>query len=254
MSEDQTLLASVAENVVAQEVDVEPVSSSTPVEEQDVAKKKDDTPAWAEKRLNRITAQKYAARAEADAARKEAADLRARLATYERPVESEVKQGLREEDVQALAEKLADQKVKAREFDNKANELVKQGKKEFKADFDSSVKSLQSVGALFNDNGTPTSLLESVMDCDEPHKVMHFLGSNPDEAEDLLSLSPRAQARAIAKLELKLYAETPASVITRTSKAPAPIKPVGSVSSANAEPNAKDTKAWIAWRNRQLGK
>jgi hypothetical protein len=252
MSEDQTLLAQEAEHVASEVPELETSTS----EEQESAKKKDDTPAWAEKRLNRITAQKYAARAEADAARKEAASLRERLATYERPADSDSKQGYREEDVHALAEKLADQKVKAREFDSKANAIVKSGEKEFKADFGTSVKALQSVGALFNDNGTPTTLLESVMDCDEPHKIMHFLGSNPDEAEDLLSLSPRAQARAITKLELKLLTEQSAilAAIPKTSKAPAPIKPVGSVASAGAEPNAKDTKAWIAWRNKQLGK
>jgi hypothetical protein len=197
MSEEETILAeAVAESVVHQ---VENTETSNIQEE---VKKKDETPAWAEKRLNRITAQKYAARAEAEAARREADDLRARLATYERKseTENEYQNHLKDSDIHVLAEKLAEQKFIARQFDEKANAIVKSGEREFKSDFSSAVKSLQSVGALFNDNGSPTSFLESVMECDEPHKIIHFFGSNPEEAEDLLSLSPRAQARAITKI------------------------------------------------------
>jgi hypothetical protein len=48
----------------------------------------------------------------------------------------------------------------------------------------------------------------------------------------------------------KLSAEQQTAV--KTSKAPSPVKPVGAISSQQGEPDAKDTKAWIAWRNKQV--
>lgn len=102
-----------------------------------------------------------------------------------------------------------------KEFNDKCNTVHDKGLKEFD-DFEDSVKTLTSMGVMTPD------FLETVTDLDNSHKILHYLGQNPEEADRIQGLSPTKRALALAKLETKVD-ERPSKEI---SKAPAPIKPI----------------------------
>lgn len=65
-------------------------------------------------------------------------------------------------------------------------------------------------------------IAQALIDSDEAPKLMAYMASNPEEVERISALSPARQAAELGKLEAKLT-----SVPAKTSKAPAPIAPVG---------------------------
>jgi hypothetical protein len=72
----------------------------------------------------------------------------------------------------------------------------------------------------------------------------------PGMAERILGLSPRAQARELAKLEISLSQK--AAPVTPVSKAPAPVKPIGAKSTASDGLSDKDNIAdWMKKRQRE---
>lgn len=83
--------------------------------------------------------------------------------------------------------------------------------------------------------------------------IAYFLAKNPQEAERIAGLSEASQAREIWKLEQKVGSEQPTK---SPSKAPAPIEPVKGAKSVaeDDEPDPKDTKKWVAWRQRQIAR
>lgn len=79
--------------------------------------------------------------------------------------------------------------------------------------------------------------------------VAYYLGKNEKEIQRIAGLHPIAQILEIGRLEAKLTAEP---VKPKPSKAPAPIEPVGGESKSSGEPDPGNTKAWIAWRQKQV--
>lgn len=192
--------------------------------EQEQQGKKHDSPEWAQRRINELTRKRYEEKARADFYARELERMRTA-----RPEGDETQQPIRQEDVEARAERLAEQKIAARQQEAKIAELRSNGAKEFKAEFDTAMTTLQSLGAMDND---PQAIAFSaaVLESDAPHKVLHYLGTNPDEATRILSLSPVQQARAIGLIEARLATATPNP--PSVSKAPPPVKPLGARSSA----------------------
>jgi hypothetical protein len=93
-------------------------------------------------------------------------------------------------------------------------------------------------------------LADPIDECDNPAAVLYHLAKNADEAERIASLPAGKQAREIWALDTRLKS---APEPKKPSKAPEPINPVGGkTAQGDAEPDASDTKAWIAWRNRQI--
>jgi hypothetical protein len=84
-------------------------------------------------------------------------------------------------------------------------------------------------------------------------RIAYHLAKNPEEAERIAALPASRQAVEIGKLEMKL--SSPEAQPKKPSKAPEPITPLGGKTvKGDDEPDSKDTKAWIAWRNRQIQK
>lgn len=221
-------------------------------ETQEQQKPESKTPEWAERRFRKLTEQKYQARAEADMARREAEALRQRLSQYE--VQPQQARQEANQDPYVLAEQIAEQRLKAQQFDQRANSIVELGSKEFKDDFAGAVKNLQLLGALFDDKGAPTEFSEAVAEYDQPHKILYHLGTNPDEAERILSLPARAQARELARLEARLSQDRPVEP-PAVSKAPPPVKPVGAKAVSDGGPSEKDDIAtWMKKRSAEVKK
>lgn len=227
-----------AESVAAPEVEVKDASAVTeePKAGSEEKEAKKETPEWAQRKIDKLTAQKYQVRAEKQLLERELAELRAKLNP-----EQTSEPTLKPEDIDRLAEEKAAKRIAAQQFNEKCNSLVEHGRKEFKDDFEQAIKTLGMMGALFEGN-EPTEFAQLVTECDAPHKVLHYLGTNPEEAERILALPSRSQARAIGLLEARLAQKPEPSV----SKAPEPIKPVGSRSSSSALPSDEDDMAtWI---------
>lgn len=91
-------------------------------------------------------------------------------------------------------------------------------------------------------------MAEAIMHSELGPKLAYHLAKNPEEAERIAALPAARQATEIGRLETKIESAPPPK---KPSNAPAPIAPVGGKDiKADAEPDPKDQKAWIDWRNR----
>jgi hypothetical protein len=79
----------------------------------------------------------------------------------------------------------------------------------------------EEAGALMDQRGLPSPLLEQIMECDKPTKVAAYLAKNPEIAAELEGLSPTRLAKRLVLLE------TGMSAPPKVSNAPEPIKPIG---------------------------
>lgn len=85
-------------------------------------------------------------------------------------------------------------------------------------------------------------MAESIRSSEIGPDIAYFLGSNPKDADRISRLSPLLQAKEIGKIEAKLASEPPAA--KKTSKAPAPIKPVSSTSSGGIGYDLDDPRSF----------
>lgn len=95
----------------------------------------------------------------------------------------------------------------------------------------------------------PPAVADAVVSSDVGPALEYELAKNPDLLDDLSSMTPIQQVKAIGRLEAKILAkkETPATV--KASSAPAPIKPVGSKGKSEKPFNAHE---WIQQRNKEI--
>lgn len=202
--------------------DTEQTAEST--ETQPEPKPKTD---WAQKRIDRLTAEKYEAK-------RQAAELAQELAQYRQPADNTATQ-----DIPRLVQEQARQLVAEEKFNDACNRVFKAGVKE-SPEFEANLKTLQSVGEINRE------FLETVTDMDAGHRVLNYLGAHPEEAEEILSLPPRKQVMALAKIEASIGKPSPAPV----SNVPAPIRPVGSKAAPVEPEHFATTAEYIAWRNK----
>jgi hypothetical protein len=242
----------VAPSVVTDETptDVTPVeqseeSAAPETQESEPQDKSDreskEPPKWTIKRINEVTGQKYKAIARAEAAEARAAEYERRLQALEsgQPAESYTQQPQGSQPTHDQILRQAESRVA---FDMKCNEAFKAGTKEFD-DFEDALSNLKMVGIDANALGV-------IVEADEPHKVLRYLGQDPDEATRILSLNPVAMARAIGALEVRLSQPKPTPA---QSKAPAPISPVSARSASSTGLGDELSMAeWIKRRNAQV--
>lgn len=212
---------------------VAPEPSPPPVE--DVNKTK-TTPEWAQKRINELTAKRYeaerAAKTESDArlaAEAKTADLLKQLSEAKGGTPAPTTNGakppaqLSEEEINRLVMEKAALIAQVNDFNKACNTIAETGKKEF-ADWDDTLKNLGLVGAV-GQNASP-EFLETAIELQAPHKVLHYLGSNLEEAEKVIKLPPKKMALELARLEARLNAPASAPVTPPVSSAPPPVIPV----------------------------
>lgn len=141
--------------------------------------------------------------------------------------------------------KLAQEIAKTQSLNDAANRTYSEGKKAYGADFDNAVVTLQQVADL----SARTDFLEAVTSLPNAHDVYHHLGTNPDDAEHVLSLSPMKMAIELAKISAKVGRPKP------SSKAPAPITPVSKSAGPSADlSDDMPTSEWIRRREEQIKK
>ncbi len=172
----------------------------------------------------------------------ELADLKAQLAA--KSSEDGVK--FTREDVEAEANKLAEQKVSEREFTNACNRLA-DGAKKLDKDFDKKIQALsEDVAPL------PGYMIGILDDIENGAQVLKHFADNQDVYEDIYMLSPVKMATAISKLGIKLATEVKPKP-KQISKVPAPNEPIngGAKTSINLS-DKEPIEDWIEKRNRQV--
>ena len=190
----------------------------------------------AQKRIDRLTAEKWAAR-------RQAAALGARLQEIERQqtAQRDPNAPLTPADIDRLATQRAEQMRRDEVFNAQCDEAFERGTKAF-TDFEATLGNFRAVGGL------PPVLIEAALETDAPHAVLHYLGKHLDEAEDVLKLSPARMGAAVARIAAKASAPPPPPPV---SKAPPPIRPIQTASTTSADVEPKDIDQWMEWRNKQ---
>lgn len=85
------------------------------------------------------------------------------------------------------------------------------------------------------------AIAEAITDSDVAPKLMAYMSANPEDVARIAKLSPARQAAEIGKLEDKLSA-------ARTTRAPAPIKPVGNRGSGVPDIEKMSYAEYDKWR------
>ena len=193
------------------------------------------------RRVDRLTAAKYQEQARAEQAARETEQLRQRLAQYEAPPE---KEQLTPESVLPIAQQLAHQMREQERTRDTVQSVLSKGKT--LEGFDAACNTVNEV-LPFSERGAPSPFLRVVLEGDAPEKVLHYLGSNPDVAEELAGLSPTQVARRLDRIEQRL--SEPAT--PKVSTAPKAIAPVRTAARDDGGlSDALTTEEWIKRRNK----
>jgi len=210
-----------------------------------------------ERRIDRISAARHQAQAEAEMSRRQMAELQQRLAQYEQPQEQQQYQQPQPQqqqyDVVAVAQELrALEKVTDR-----SNHVVNEGTKRF-PEFAKALQIVaEEVGPLVVPIapgarvGKPTPIGEAILDADDPAGVLNYLGANPEVAGELASMSATQAARRILRIELELSKPKE----PKQSMAPKPISPARSAArNTEALSNDLPIDEWAKRFYQQMGR
>lgn len=118
-----------------------------------------------------------------------------------------------ESEARALVAEEAVKVAAAQSFNARCNSVYEAGTKTY-PDFSTAVETLNLAGA------TTPDFLQAAVETDAPERVLHHLGTNPDEAVRIAQLPPLKMAIEMERLATKLAKPTP------ISNAPAPIKAI----------------------------
>lgn len=208
-------------------------------------------PAWFQKRIDALTAEKHQERREKEAAKAQAAALLEQLAEARKPsaaatsadpaaqaaASSKPEISLSEAEIEARATAKADEIARVRAFTKACNDTYNAGKDEFD-DFDRTINTF----SMFN--GIPNSVLDIVTDMPKGHAVLYALGKDPDLIEKVVKMSPAKQALELARLEAGLNKPVAKAI----SNAPAPVKPLDGSGRSEEDPSKMSMEDFVAWR------
>jgi hypothetical protein len=214
--------------------------AATPVATPEPEAKPDTS--WVPKRISEITAARRAA--EARVAELEAELTRARSAPAANPGDSTPPPADIDKLARSYAEKLVRDQRSQETMSSRIAEIETAGAKEFGEDFQKSVSNLQMAGVGGGD------FLRVLTSVPNPEKIVTWLGKseNLNEAMRVATMDPVQMGIELTKLSSRATKELGKQI----SKAPPPIQPIdgGSGGSDSVEPNPNDTKAWMAWRQK----
>lgn len=232
MTEQATVELTPTEPAIEALVTATPENESKVSVVEDKAEDTDKVSKALQRRIDRLTRDKYQLRAEND-------QLRAPRPENDDPDMNE--------EVQTRAQVLAHEIAERKEFNKRCDDVYEKGKKASK-NFDDAFKNFsEEIGGAFDAKGNPSTVMSAILDADEPHKLVIYLNDNPDLSSELADLSPARQIRRIAQIEKEMGEKK----TIEPSKAPKPAQPVKG-GAGESEPDPKDTKRWIEWENSKL--
>ena len=243
LDQEQQDVAAVATEEVSTDI-VETLPEPTLEQEEEPAKKpeeEDHAPTGVQKRIDRLTRQKYEARAEADFLRKQLE------AKQQQNTDNAIDRGDHASDseyIEAIVESRLSAERQAQQqqtFSQKVNGIIKEAAK--LGDFDEDD---------FREVPITQTMAQAIVESDVAAKLTKFFHDDPEEAERISQLSPARQAAAIGKLEVQLGAEATPTAKPKTA-APAPIKPLaGNGASQGGYKPDMSLAAYAKWRGRSI--
>ena len=193
-----------------------------------------------QRRVDRVTAARYQAEAQARQEREARQRLEAELQQYRGTQQQDQTPSVRTEDIERIADERAREIAAARDVDRRGTEITRElGKLAGSVDVGSVVQTvIDEAGPLLTPRGTWTPLGEAIAECEAPAKVLHYLSQNPDTAAELSGLSASALGRKLARIESQIgEAKAPP---------PRPLRPVTSTAGASA-PKAESAMTDAEW-------
>ena len=194
-----------------------------------------------QRRIDRVTAARYQAEAEAR-------QLREQLQRYQQQTQPQETQESRidpsqlEEFVSTRAREIA----KVDEISAKSNKTFEAGVKAHGEAFKESIAAvIDEAGPLIDRKGFATPLGEAILESEAPDTLLHYLGQNPDVAASLHGLTPAQIGRRIERIEAQMTAKP----VSRLPRALTPVTPSGTPA-AKADAAMSDAE-WYAARKRK---
>jgi hypothetical protein len=221
----------------------------TEVVEQQSEQKQDQKPdtSWVPRRISEITAARRAA--EARAAELEAENQRLRAAQAATSTDGTTAAApANQQSVEQLAKAYAERMVNEQRAQETLNQGIARineaGAKEYGDEFEKSVQNLQMAGV-----GGP-DFLRVLTNIPKPEAVVTWLGKpeNLNDAMRFASMDPIQMGIELTKLSTKASKDLSKQI----SKAPPPTTTIDGRSTGDdaVEPDPKDTKKWMEWRNK----
>lgn len=237
--------ATAEEKSTEQAETVEKQPESTP--EQDAKAAEDAKQKAIQKRFDRLTKEKYEAKARADYLEgivNQGSQKQQESKQDGRPQQSQYS------SAEDFVEALTDWKLEQREQVSKQAESHKAQQSEAQK-IDKIFSDAEALGDFDRDDFAESvkitqTMADAIKESDVAAKVVAHLYANPEEAERIAGLSNARQAVELGKLEVKLSATQP-----KVSKAPPPIDPIGKGKASNESLDTDDMEAFIAQRRKQ---
>ena len=229
------------------------------------ASKDDDeehrVPKGVQKRIDRLTQEKYRLRAELEMLRR---GQQPQQQQEQRQVEQQAAPKLEqyqsiEEYLDALADFKAAQKADKVFKEREAAERQSRQQSEQAKLHEGFTKQTEDARAVYDDfdevvdnPDLPISqaMAEAIMRSTNGADVAYYLGKNPEQAARLASLDPFSAAVEIGRIAATVVRPQP----RKASNAPPPIQPVGTRATPVTDPDKMSTDDWLKWRNGQLKK
>ncbi len=231
-------LQEVADELTSSDPVIETEAGTPEVEGQNV-QDADKAAKALQRRIDRLTREKYQLKAEND-----------QLRTPKQQAEDE-QDNLTEKDVETRAELRAREIAELKEIQDRCNKVFDKGVKNNK-EFAKAVQAVaDEIGVPFDSKGRPTPTMAAILDADEPEKMIQHLADNPELAAELADLSPSKQIRRIVQIEKEMNEDTK----PRQSNAPKPATPVNSgATTAAKDPSTMTDKEFAEFRRSEIKK
>ena len=200
-------------------------------------------------RIDREVREKWEARRRADAAEQEVMRLRAGVNASVPPVAPDGFTAPDPANLDQLVQQRAEQLARVQDFDRRCNDVYARGKRDI-PDFEQAIANFGMFGGL----GQHPDFVDAVTQLEDSPKVLHYLGTHPDEAERVMSLRGAAQGLALGQLSARIgTVSKSAPAPTRT---PAPVAPVRGTAAPQAVPNDRgeftDQDTYRQWREKNF--
>ena len=264
MSEEVELQQAAVETTpeqAAQQPETAP-ENQTDVDTTAQAKEDEDehrVPKGVQKRIDRLTQEKYRLRAELDFLRSQQPQQAQPAQQAQQPSQAPKLEQYNsiEEYLDALADHKASQKFDHLAKEREAKESQTRQQQEVAKLHESYTKQTEQARQAYGDfddvvqdPDLPISqaMAEAIMRSTNGADVAYYLGKNPDQAARIASLDPFSAAVEIGRIAATVVRPQP----RKTSNAPPPIQPVGARATPVTDPDKMSTEDWLKWRNDQL--
>lgn len=220
-------------------------------------------PKGVQKRIDRLTQEKYRLRAELEFLRSQQPQPQQAQSAQQAQQPSQAPKleqyNSIEEYLDALADHKASQKFDHLAKEREAKESQTRQQKEvaklhegYTKQTEQARQAYEDFDDVVQDPDLPISqaMAEAIMRSSNGADVAYYLGKNPDQAARIASLDPFSAAVEIGRIAATVVRPQP----RKTSNAPPPIQPVGARATPVTDPDKMSADEWMKWRNGQLKK